>query len=104
MHLLHPPPPGFWYTSFFFLAGPGATYTKSQFQRFREVNCAVLIRGGGGGVLIFMHGPSRMTIDPRTPTMPGRGRSTSSFYRPGSMTGGGKKGELTIDPNNDARR
>ena len=28
-----------------------------------------------------MHGPSRMTIDPRIPTMPGR--STSGFHRPG---------------------
>ena len=39
-------------------------------------------RGGRGGVLIIMHGRGRMmTIDPRTPTMPGRG--TSGFYRPG---------------------
>ena len=28
-----------------------------------------------------MHGRSRMTIDPRTPTMPGR--SMSGFHRPG---------------------
>ena len=33
--------------------------------------------GGVGGVLIVMHGRSRMTIDPRTPTTPGR--STSGF-------------------------
>ena len=40
-------------------------------------------KGGveGGGVLIIMHGRSRMTIDPRIPTMPGR--STSGFRRPG---------------------
>ena len=45
--------------------------------------------GGGGvysvlsGVLStqFVHGRSRMTIDPRTPTMPGR--STSGFHQPG---------------------
>ena len=29
--------------------------------------------GGGWGVLDIMHGCSRMTIDPRIPTMPGRG-------------------------------
>ena len=36
---------------------------------------------GGGGVLTVMHGRSRMTIDPRIPTMPGR--STSGFHRTG---------------------
>ena len=36
---------------------------------------------GRGGVLIFMRGCSRMTIDPRIPAMPGR--STSSFHQPG---------------------
>ena len=35
----------------------------------------------GGGVLIIMHSRSRMTIDPRSPTMPGW--STSGFHRPG---------------------
>ena len=35
-----------------------------------------------GGVLIVMHGSSRMTIDPRIPTMPGQ--STSGFHRPGT--------------------
>ena len=29
-------------------------------------------REGGSGVVITVHGCSRMTIDPRTPTMPGR--------------------------------
>ena len=29
----------------------------------------------------FVHGRSRMTIDPRIPTMPGR--STSGFHQPG---------------------
>ena len=43
--------------------------------------------GGGGGVLDrrnvldLMLGRSRMTIDPRIPTMPGR--SASGFHRPG---------------------
>ena len=41
MHLL--PPPGYWYTSFFFLAGPG-TLGISQFQRFREIHWVVQIR------------------------------------------------------------
>ena len=36
---------------------------------------------GRGGELIIMHGRSRMNIDPRIPTMPGR--STSGFHRPG---------------------
>ena len=38
-------------------------------------------RRPGGGILIFMHGRSRMTLDPRVPTMPGR--STSGFHRLG---------------------
>ena len=39
-------------------------------------------RGGeGGGCTYFVHGRSRMTIDPRIPTMPGR--STSGFHYPG---------------------
>ena len=37
-------------------------------------------RGGGGGAQ-FVHGRSRMTIDPRTPTMPRR--STSGFCQSG---------------------
>ena len=36
--------------------------------------------GGGGGVLSIVHGRSRMTIDPRIPTM--TGRSTSAFHQP----------------------
>ena len=35
----------------------------------------------GGGCTQFVHGHSRMTIDPRIPTMPGR--STSGFQQPG---------------------
>ena len=31
--------------------------------------------GGGRGVLMIVHGRSRMTIDPRIPTMPGRSMS-----------------------------
>ena len=38
-------------------------------------------RGERWGVPVFMHGRSRMTIDPRIPTMPGW--STSGFHRPG---------------------
>ena len=37
-------------------------------------------RGRDGGVLGTMHGRSRVTIDLRIPTMPGR--STSGFHRP----------------------
>ncbi|CAM9709040.1 unnamed protein product, partial [Laminaria digitata] len=36
---------------------------------------------GGGGVIIIMHGGSRMTMDPRIPTVPGR--SMKGFHRPG---------------------
>ena len=39
------------------------------------------VNGAGGVYSIFMHVRSRMTIDPRIPTMPGR--STSSFHQPG---------------------
>ena len=38
------------------------------------------VAGGGGGTQ-FVHGRSRMTTDPRIPTMPGR--STSGFHQPG---------------------
>ena len=38
------------------------------------------------GVLIVMHGRSRMAIDPRVPTM--SGRDTSSFHRPVTGRGG----------------
>ena len=38
-------------------------------------------KGGLGGCTQFVHGGSRMTIDPRIPTMPGR--STSGFHQPG---------------------
>ena len=34
----------------------------------------------GGGAIDIMHGRSRITIDPRIPTIPGR--STSGFHRP----------------------
>ena len=47
-----------------------------------------LEEGGGDrgrpGVLDIMHCRSRMTIDPRIPTM--SGRSTSGFYPPGRQT------------------
>ena len=37
--------------------------------------------GGGGGGAKLVHGRSRMAIDPRIPTMPGR--STLGFHQPG---------------------
>ena len=43
--------------------------------------------GRGGGCTPFVHGRSRMTTDPRIPTMPGR--SMSVFHEPGSTGGGG---------------
>ena len=56
-------------------------------------------RGGEGGGTHFVHGRSRMTIDPRFPTMPGR--STSGFHQPGRhcshqarAEGGGHRGAV----------
>ena len=43
----------------------------------------------GGGCTQFVHGHSRMTIDPRILTMPGR--STSGFHQPGGR-GRGRDG------------
>ena len=46
---------------------------------------ALLVRPiwrGGGRCTQFVHGRSRMTLDPRIPTMPGR--STSGFRQPGT--------------------
>ena len=65
---------------------------NSPKARHNSRACRELKKGGGyrgkrGGVLDrrdvlgLMHGRSRMTIDPRTPTM--LGRSTSGFRRPG---------------------
>ena len=51
--------------------------TPSSFARY----VAFFQRGGGGGYLFITHGRSRMTIDPRIPTM--LGRSTSGFHRSG---------------------
>ena len=39
----------------------------------------------GGRVFDIIHGRSRITVDPRIPTMPGR--STSGFHRPGAKIG-----------------
>ena len=39
------------------------------------------VHAGGGGCTQLVHGRSHMTIDPRIPTVPGRG--TSSFHQPG---------------------
>ena len=61
--------------------------------RFKRVahTCSGLDGGGShflsvkvyrkGGCTQFVYGRSRMTIDPRIPTMPGR--STSGFHQPG---------------------
>ena len=40
-----------------------------------------LVAGGWRGGIHFVHGRSRMTMDPRIPSMPGR--STSGFHPPG---------------------
>ena len=53
----------------------------------RWQECHVL--GGGGRCTQFVHGRSRMTIDPRILTMPGR--STSGFHQSGKGGGGGVK-------------
>ena len=45
-----------------------------------EGRAGVLGGGGGGGGSQFVHGLSRMTIDLRIPTMPGR--ITSGFHQP----------------------
>ena len=50
-------------------------------------------RGGEGRVLDAMRGRSRMTRDPRVPTMPGR--STSGFHRPGRHCLNQARGELS---------
>ena len=63
-------------------------------QHFDAFDSQGNMLGGGGGsvfdrnyVLDLMHGRSRMTIDPRNPTMPGR--SMSGFHRPGRSAEGG---------------
>ena len=43
--------------------------------------CVCAQGGGGGGRTKFVHGRSRITIDPRIPTM--SGRRTSGFHQPG---------------------
>ena len=43
--------------------------------------CTQCVLRSGGGVLIFVHGRSRMTRHPRIPTRPGR--STLGFHQPG---------------------
>ena len=51
------------------------------FEVGRERGQRAAADGGGGGVLVAIHGRSRMTIHPRIPTMPGL--STSDVHRPG---------------------
>ena len=55
--------------------------TNTHWAGGRRHGCGKADAEGGGGVLISMRGRSRMSIDPRVPTRPGR--STSGFYRPG---------------------
>ena len=43
--------------------------------------CTYGNRGRGGRVYSVVHGRSRMTIDPRIPTIPGR--STLGYHQPG---------------------
>ena len=49
-------------------------------EHLRSGMCALAGARRGGGTHV-MYGCSRMTIDPRIPTMPAR--STSGFHRPG---------------------
>ena len=65
------------------LSRPGPSHQWAYKQRIlRRSNAADRAGGlGGGGVLIVVHGRSRMTIDYRIPKMPAR--STSGFHRPG---------------------
>ena len=55
----------------------GRGYQPRQLLRLLQISGGG--EGGGGGTQ-FVHGRSRMTIDPRIPTMPGR--STSGFHQP----------------------
>ena len=59
---------------FFFVASFVVSSSREKFVK--EHRCFFL----GGGAQ-FVHGRSRMTIDPCIPTMPGR--STSDFHQPG---------------------
>ena len=62
--------------------------TKMLFlRRFRGGKENIGEGSGGGGCTNVMHGRSRVTIDPRILTMPGR--SMSGFHRPGKIGGGG---------------
>ena len=64
--------------------------TKMLFlRRFRGGKENIGEGSGGGGCTNVMHGRSRVTIDPRILTMPGR--SMSGFHRPGKIGGGGLK-------------
>ena len=53
----------------------------SNLKRIKLTKIPRPSKGWGRGVLSFVHRLSRMTIDPRIPTMPGR--STSGFHQPG---------------------
>ena len=56
----------------------------AEFNQFKQASRMYDTQGGRGGcVLDVMHGCSRMTIDHRIPTSPGR--STSDFLIPGRL-------------------
>ena len=55
--------------------------TSRRLHRYINITVCGGSRVGMGGGTQCVHGRSRMTIDPRVPTMPGR--STSCFHQPG---------------------
>ena len=83
-----PAMPG-WSTSGFHQSGRHCVYQRlSAVQLFRKLREGLaasclksLVRREGGACTQFMNGRSRMAVDPRIPTMPGR--STSGFHQPG---------------------
>ena len=63
----------------------------AKIQHFRDMAGV-----GGGHVLNMMHGGSRMAIDPRISTKPGRG--TLDFHQTGVVGGGGGNNKLYVCP------
>ena len=73
-----------WFSGIFFVPVYVGTNTACCCIAISRVSCSALFLGVGGGgrsVLSFVHGRSRMTLDPRIPAMPGR--STSAFHQSG---------------------
>ena len=64
-----------------FLISPCNTSLSSLYISHSPTVYCVATEAGGGGCTHVMHGRSRMIIDPRIPTLPGR--STSGFHQPG---------------------